>query len=273
MVNKLKIYFNSTLILTAIAILLCTANLIWAFDSDILFFKNDSLSSYIYNALFTLSTIWVLSSLVLVPKNALPTDDGFIVKTRSWTLLFVAFAFASTSVLFLISLAFTFMPYQPLVCLFGMVCSLFSMVYFLNHWFGAKFSQNYKAMYGFSVILMALFLIVLFYFDTKIAMNSPIKTSVQFALLAISVYMLFEIRFLISRAMPRAYFAISLLTLFFTATCSISGLAAFALRIFQDPAYLAIYFICFAFSLFLIYRISSFISNLSHTEEIKSAES
>jgi hypothetical protein len=127
-------------------------------------------------------------------------------------------------------------------------------------------------MYGFAVILMTIFLVILLYFDTKIAMNSPIKISAQFALLSISVYMLFEIRFLISRAMPRTYFTISLLTLFFTATCSISGIVAFVLGILQNTAYLAIDFICFAFSLFLIYRISSFISDLAHIEETKNTE-
>ena len=78
---------------------------------------------------------------------------------------------------------------------------------------------------GFTAVLACALVNATFYFDPTLEMNSPAKVALQTSLLFARLYYTAELRYLIDRAKPRLFIALSLLTL------SVSALSAIPITV------------------------------------------
>ncbi len=76
---------------------------------------------------------------------------------------------------------------------------------------GASAEQNplLTQALGFFAVIACGILCAYYYFDTTVEMNSPIKISLQLALLSAMLYYTGELRYLLGRPLPRLYLALS----------------------------------------------------------------
>ena len=107
---------------------------------------------------------------------------------------------------------------QSLLTVLGVIALLCGTGYFIAR---LKYVTGATALLSFGVILSAILLISLTYFDLTVPMNSPHKLSLHLCLLACAVYLLYEMRLAVSTPFPRVLvMAASLCTLL---TVSMSG--------------------------------------------------
>ncbi len=80
---------------------------------------------------------------------------------------------------------------------------------------------------GFAAILACAMTTATYYFDASLEMNAPTKVAPQTALLFAMLYYTAELRYLLNRAKPRLFVALSLLTLSISALSAIPMMVAF----------------------------------------------
>jgi len=80
---------------------------------------------------------------------------------------------------------------------------------------------------GFAVPVAAALYVSLSYFDISVSMNADIKILFHYSTISFMIWMLYEIRALISKPMPRMYFALGLATVVFSAVSSVPWLVGF----------------------------------------------
>lgn len=111
------------------------------------------------------------------------------------------------------------------------------------------------AMWGYGMILGAVLLLSITYFDRYTQMNAPHKVSVHLCMLSIMLCMLFLIRPLIGCARPLGQVASTALCLFCTLVYGGSNLIGFIAGVYTDPLYLSVDVVSLCFAVYLIGRI------------------
>lgn len=91
---------------------------------------------------------------------------------------------------------------------------------------------------GYGAILAAALLLSVTYFDRYTQMNAPHKISLHVTMLSFMLYLLFELRFLLFRAMPRVFLAALAACFTLSATFGISNVAGFLCGSYDNTAYL-----------------------------------
>ena len=126
-----------------------------------------------------------------------------------------------------------------LVWLIGLLALLAATVYFTLQAAGVRVSSTTTAVLGSLAILAVACLIAFTYFDVATPMNAPHKTELHVALLAVMLYLLYELRDAVGISLPRALTACTALAFFFSATVGFSDLVATVAGVYTDPVYLA----------------------------------
>lgn len=126
-----------------------------------------------------------------------------------------------------------------LVWLIGLLALLAATVYFTLQAAGIRVSSSATAVLGSLAILAVACLIAFTYFDVATPMNAPHKTELHVALLAVMLYLLYELRDAVGIPLPRALTACTALAFFFSATVGFSDLVATTAGVHKSPAYLA----------------------------------
>ncbi len=120
-----------------------------------------------------------------------------------------------------------------------LLCALFSVPG--AGYFAAQFRERNTesgALCGYGLILTCVCMLAVTYFDRYTQMNAPHKTSLHFCMLAIMLAVLYEVRSLIGRDLPRVRVAMLLLAFFFCATVGLSNTIAFLAGSYGDLCYL-----------------------------------
>ncbi len=78
--------------------------------------------------------------------------------------------------------------------------------------FGRK-HMDLTAIAGFVSMGMIVYLVAIYYFDTTLEMNAPLKISVQMGLLCAMLYLTVELRSLLGRTIPRLFLLLSALAI------------------------------------------------------------
>ena len=136
----------------------------------------------------------------------------------------------------------------------AILCALFSLI---GVFFFLQLIRDRKepaALFGSGVILAAVLLLSITYFDRYTQMNTPHKVSLHLCMLSIMLCMLFEIRTLIGQERPLGHAVASCLCIFCTATYGGSNLIAFLAGSYSDPLYLMGDLLSLGFAIYLICR-------------------
>ncbi len=272
--NKILIsyLFWITMVLILVGITLRSVSLLEFYDSEIGYFKSDAHLPDVFHGISVAEVIGaVLISLFLSKANA---ETGIEYRYPSNSSLFVRIAacFPLFAVVMHVSCTFLEMMKDKYkynistssagayIDLFMLLFGIMGAVYFLMFIVGKVSYKKEASVYlGYGFIIYVLLMLARTYFDFETTMNSPTKLFIQVTLMSVMVYMLYETRFYIKRESPRVYCAVSAVAAYFTAACSIPGIALYFVGgVFKAPEYLMINFVCFGVFLFILSRFYSF---------------
>ena len=231
-IGRHRLFWIGVGALTLLTLILRTLSLTFSFDAAIGYFTQSPLLV----ALRVSEAVLLLlcfSPLILFKKDELPSARPLLSNTDRVT-------GAVTAITFLAAAVFLFSHLSALPAPVVLVCmaALFSVVaalYFIQILRGRSKSAP---MFGYGVILAAVLLLSITYFDRYTQMNAPHKISLHLSMLSMMLYMLYEIRTLIACSKPRGLAVTSALCFFCTAVFGISNLIAFFAGVYTDPLYL-----------------------------------
>ena len=221
---KLKIFLCSGLILTAIAIILFTVSMFTVYDSGPNYF-NRSIIVSVATAISVISLLIFLCVFLFIPKGAL---DGGTPRTTPVTVSSVlcALVFAAVGIILILcsigSLSFfTGIKRGALSSICG-ICCIACAVYFIANCLVAPDENNVKhTLSGFFLPISTTLLIAISYFDHSVSMNAPIKAMFHLSSISFMIWILYELRAMIGKQMPRAYFASGLCTMLLSGIASL----------------------------------------------------
>lgn len=260
--TKFKIYGYSTLILAAFCTVLYTLSFLMAFDRDIGYFSGASILPTLSRAMLGVTLVWILSSLLLIPRSPKTTDPLPYRLTTRIAAGILAAAFAAYAVYRFLFDGDTIIV-SPLLPIAAIALAGLSVIFFLLIIFiGNRMPQN-SASAGFSVIFWAAVALAEIYTNQYIAMNNPIKVSFMTSMMSIMLFMLYELRFILGRAQPRAFLVTNLTGILLTALYSVSVLTLTATG-FNTSAYLPAAILSLIMCVYMISRLFDFLSQYSN---------
>lgn len=240
-----RLYLIGVGALTLVALLLRTLALFLSFDVDIGYFSDGFLVYALY-AVEALAVIGSLSLLFFIRKGELSTERAPLSKVGLIGTGLCALAFAAIAV-FLLTQVNT-LPCPAIFTALAAICSGLGAAYFTTLFLG---KTNAAPLLGYGVILAAALLLSVTYFDRYTQMNAPHKVGLHLCLLSIMSFMLYELRTLIGRSLPRALSITSALCFFFCAAVGVSDIIAFIAGVYTDFLYFIIDLLATGFALYI----------------------
>ncbi len=210
---KLKVYFYSCMSLGLISVAMYTLSYLFDFDTDINYFSGGVLST-LSLTLMLLTLIWTASAFVFIPRSVM-TDKisrGLFTRISSLTLAVSHLAYAIIRILNFDEIS-----------LFGYIVIAFAFASAISLLLYARYTVPVPigALLLFFPLFRAAGAMVEFYLDISIPMNSPIKIFQMIAALSFVLFILYEMRYCVGAARPRAFFISALVSALFTALFSI----------------------------------------------------
>ena len=189
--KKIMFYGSSALLLTLIAMVIRTLCFFFAFDSEIGYYKEGFLPSLL-TGFCVLSALLFISAFVKIKKDTISgtgRENNLLLKCASGVVV-------ALSLYSLIAYSGEILyANKGIVALLGIVGALMSVAYFAYNYLSGDNSQRAtQAVFGFGVIIVAVIVVFVSYFDVYSLMNSPIKVNLHIALLSLMLFVLNEIR-------------------------------------------------------------------------------
>ncbi len=277
--NKLKVYLYSSLILTALAIVLCSLSYVFSFDATVGYFNSNTPLPYILSALCLLALLWFLSSLFMIPKNVLDgaSPTTITVNIAATPICICSLLLGSLMIIsyfFILSgntigdLFFGFAGEKTLLLIACGIFLVIAAIYFTILWFTQDSYGEINALVGFSVPFACILLVAIAYFDLFVTMNSPVKIGFQLAMISFMIFFLFELRVALGKAKPRAYFFFAMTAMLVSGIASIPQIIAFIAGKLNNTTYLlyAVFSLCVF--VYTLSRLCIFVSARSLLERI-----
>ncbi len=199
MKSKIKIYSFSALILALLLTVLRALSLILFYDHELGYFDGGFLPVF-SRALTLAATLWCLTALILIPKDSITAQ-----KSNS---PLGAGALAACSILLLTSAVF--------LVLFGnklsLVCGCLLLLGGLYPVCRLLAPDRISVCAGMILVVALVPILFIFHFDMYAPINGAVKNTVFLSILSGALMLLGELRFLFRDGMPRAFFALKLIT-------------------------------------------------------------
>ncbi|MEE0969543.1 MAG: hypothetical protein U0M06_09255 [Clostridia bacterium] len=250
--KTLKIYSVTAVIVSLLGIALRIVSLFYFYDRDIGYYKAEAFLPDAFHILTCAMLAFAFSVIILLPSvrkkeyktmchSALSARCGavFPICGIAVYILYAAFSFMGNTRAYM----YGEMGAGTYIELFSLLFGFLGIIYFSLFAAGKVGRGENHVYFGYAVILFFLMVLAKSYFDFFTTMNSPNKLLLQLTLMAVMVYMLYEIRFSIGRAAPRLYSAVSLISIYLTAVCAIPGIAAYFCGVFTKREYLFCHFL------------------------------
>lgn len=255
--DKIKIYVYSSLILALICTLLYCASYLFFYEPDIGYFKSSALLPVISGALTVTSVVFILTAIITIPKGALPAAS--VTYSRLSKL-----AAAVCAAGFLGYVAFRLLAHQneptvsPLLTLWVIILSALSAPFFLIVAFRTKNAGGGTVFAGFIPIFWAAVAMSEAYTNKLVAMNNPVKVSFLMATLAVMLFMLYELRYLLGRGIPRAFLVFTLTGIHVLAVFAVPTLLLSTAQIYMLADISAGAVVCLLLGLYMAARLCEF---------------
>lgn len=263
-------------VLAVLGMVMRTAALFGAYDSDIGYYKSGALLPLLFNALALPAFIGVVALFVFLPKSTCeglrPSGASLYVRiasvfallTSAVPVFYVFLGMMGDTGFYSISSSGTGTVIDAFTLIFGVL----SVIYFALVFSGKTENGEGHVYFGYAVILFVLMILAKTYFDFNTTMNSPNKLLLQLTLMSVMLYFLFELRFSLGNAAPRAYSAVSLVSFGLSAVCSVPAIIAFFSGIFTREEYLVYHIAALGFCVYIAARFVSFCVETKKTEKI-----
>ncbi len=246
--KPLRLYAAITAIFTLAATVLRSACLLLAFDAEIGYFQS---KSALVTALYIMEGIFLLVALCLPlfwgkdqPSHSKPTLSlGSLIGAGVTAICAVL-----VSVCLFASLGSTAAPGGLLF--FAALLLLVGAAYFVMAFLMQSPAPGTACALGYGALFGVACLLAVTYFDRYTQMNAPHKISAHLCLLTVMLFLVYELRLVIGRPMPRALMAASALAFFFNAACGISNVVAFLAGRYDSALYLSVDLFSVAFALY-----------------------
>ncbi len=252
---SLKAYYYSAIILTLLSSVTYAISFIFAFDTPIAYFSEQSFLPYIAKYLLLFTCIWILSIFVFIPKNTLttiPSPTSLISKIASWI----------TMLGFLVGavIKFTSSPFSGL-SIAVIIFSILSVLFFLLNALYSDSHNNLRALAGIFVILWAAGCMTEAYINWNITMNNPVKILLMLSMMSTMFFVLYEIKYLVGSPAPRACVAAHLINMCISVSFLISFIIIYTSQIYVIREFLPTVIALFPITIYQICRSIDFISN------------
>jgi len=277
--KKLKICFYSAIAIAFLSVILLTASVFTAYDASENYLQKAPLPT-IFTCLVAAGVIFSVATLFIIPKGELNGDSPLTLP--------VSIASAFTGITFLIAAIVIYgtafdlgglaskIPGisgnpQPLLILCG-ILTLISVVYFISNCFMTSEDRKYTlALVGFAAPATGILYVAISYFDISVSINAHIKILFHYSMISFVIWMLYEIRSMLGKAMPRIYFALGLITVIFSSVSSIPWLIGFAAGKLTgpiNPSYIIYGLISLGICVYTTVRLYVFVSARALLERI-----
>ncbi|MBE6603683.1 MAG: hypothetical protein E7636_05050 [Ruminococcaceae bacterium] len=230
-----RTYYIGAALLALIAAVLRTLSLTLTFDRASGYFTASALP-LLFRAFWGCSLIALVLFPILALKGRIPSKRAALSPFSTCgaclcaLLLFLNFVCSCT-------MQPTGLPIM--LWIIGLLAILFGIVYFILQTPFLKAGATTHAVFGSLTILAFACLIAFTYFDIGTPMNAPHKTDLHMALLAVMLYLLYELRAKADISRPLALTACGAVAFFLTATVGLSDVVAYLAGAFTDPVYFA----------------------------------
>ena len=258
--RNLRVYYIGTLVLTLVSTVLRVLTLSLSLDKENGYFKSTANLPVAFAALLAVAVAAILLYPFLL-RDTVPAADK---RTDPFKNLCSAFC----ALCFLIAFVSTCMARKTvalpiLLWLIGILAPLAATIYFLAKTPFCPLDTTGQAVFGSLTLIAVGCLIAVTYFDIATPMNAPTKVHLHLALLAVMLYLLYELRDTVGSPLPRARVVLTALTFFLCATVGISDLIA---NHSEGFIYLSHDFLLLGLSLYTAAQGISDLKALSHTE-------
>ncbi len=267
--KKLYCYSITSLVITLIGVALRFISLTKFYDADIGYYMRGAVMPNIFHGICMLSIVLAVLAFVMLRRE----DDVCILYIPHQSFEIVGAIFAALGICVYVIYALfvvgsgetTPNPAEnkigEAVNWFAILFGAIGAVYFAIVASGKASKGDGSVLFGYSAILFILLALAKTYFDFETTMNSPNKLLLQITFMSIMLYLLFEFRFIIKREIPSGYAAMSLISIFFTAVCSIPGIVGYFMGIFNKGEYLICHFVVFGFLVYIVTKYCSFVAS------------
>lgn len=165
--------------------------------------------------------VFVSVAVVLVLTSALVFRTDLLSKELKHGSVLVSITSLASAIAIVFASVMFFMDYQNKSAAQGsagnveklrLVCSLIAVlaaVYYLTVAFSGKRKTRAASFLSFFPVIWTLLFLMSVYFDQSVAINSPVRTFRQLALIVFMLYQLFETRAMLGSSKPRLYFILS----------------------------------------------------------------
>ena len=231
----IKMYALCTLVATVIAVIARVCCLIWFYDNDIGYYTKEFLPTAL-NVFCVLTVLFIVSSFFVTKKTKCISDgreENLAVKIASvvCSLAFAAF--------FVISVTSTTFVSQTVVSdLLIKISSLMAIAYFAMNLLGANAKRSAQVLLGFGLIIWAICILAVTYFDVYVQLNSPDKMMLHLALIGAMAFLVSEFRAYVIALKSNLYLLCACLAVFFLATSTVPSLIKWALDGMAEYKYL-----------------------------------
>ena len=237
--SKVKVYCSVALIVSALGFALYLLCYLLAGDGTDYFIASHPIPK-LANALAIAFLLFSASALVLIPKDALPTENFMQGKPC------FAAAFPIIGTLGAGAVGLSYYGMDELTALFNgkgnldatAICAilvmlgvLLSIAYYVLRVINHAGTASASIFTGLGPVALLTGLCGLTYFEADHHMNAPVKIALQLAFIATMVFLTAEMRWVLDKAQPRRYLASASVALFANA-CAIAG----AFPVFSDLA-------------------------------------
>ncbi|NLW73557.1 MAG: hypothetical protein GX057_01485 [Clostridiales bacterium] len=266
--GKIKIYVYSSLILSLICTLLYCTSYLFFYEADIGYFKSSALLPVISGALTVTSVVFMLTAFITIPKGTLPAAAVTYGRPSKLAASVCAAGFLGYAAFRLLSLQNepTASPPLTLSCI---ILSALSAPFFLIIAFRSNNAGGGRVFAGFFPIFWVAVAMSESYTNKLVAMNNPVKVSFLMAALAVMLFMLYELRYLLGRGMPRAFLVFTLAGIHVLAVFAVPTLLLAIAQIYKLTDISAGAVVCLLLGLYIAARLREFyIFLMGHTQEV-----
>lgn len=273
--KTIKIHAFTVFVLTAIAVLLRTVCLAFFYEelNDKVGYYVDSILPTVFYAVCCLSVVYFAVLAFMANKTPLcfnTNEDNVPIKVVSACVMvgFVAFFVGTVNSTEFVNLSVVF-------DLLVKLSSLMAIIYFIMNIFSAESRKALQVIFGFGIVVWSICILAITYFDVYVPMNSPDKTQIHFALIALMVFFVSEFRSSLIKTNKPIYIFSLFIVVFFSGVETVPSLIKYFALGMLDYDYLYYDVVIFTLFLYSSVRLISlaFLGGIrENTEEIPPVE-
>ena len=206
------IYILLSWVLTILALAFRILARVYAYDSDIGYFKSGSVFPILHYGSLFLIVLLAFSSFFLFRRSSVP--ESILLKMKQTCVMEKIAAIVGGISMLAVSVYTTLFYWGSESALtptgftsIGLLTAFLSVFFFLFFWIPARVGKNAHIFSGFALILHLVYILVSSYSELYTTMNNPVKVLTQLTAIAAILYLLSDLRFYLGTTLPSRYIA------------------------------------------------------------------